>query len=93
MYNLPIKGSDKKFLDACAAPGGKSFQLLSKKLKLTLNDKSSTRISILKSNLNRLNFKTEILNEDFTNFREDLKYDCIIIDAPCSSVGTIRKKS
>ena len=91
LHNLPVKGRDKKFLDACAAPGGKSFQLLSKKLKLTLNDKSSTRISMLKSNLNRLNFKTEILNEDFLNFREDLKYDCIIIDAPCSSVGTIRK--
>mgnify|MGYP001285644933 CR=1 FL=1 len=91
LYNLPIKGNDKKFLDACAAPGGKSFQLLSKKLKLTLNDKSSFRIKTLKSNLNRLNFSAEVLNEDFLNFREDIKYDCIIIDAPCSSVGTIRK--
>ena len=91
LYNLPTKDSNKKFLDACAAPGGKSFQLLSKNFKLTLNDKSSTRINILKSNLNRLNFKTEILNKDFLNFREDIKYDCIIIDAPCSSVGTIRK--
>ena len=91
LYNLPTKDSSTKILDACAAPGGKSFQLLSKKLKLTINDKSSYRISILKSNLNRLNFKTEILNKDFLNFREDMKYDCIIIDAPCSSVGTIRK--
>ncbi len=91
LYNLPTKDSSTKILDACAAPGGKSFQLLSKKLKLTINDKSSYRISILKSNLNRLNFKTEILNKDFLNFREDIKYDCIIIDAPCSSVGTIRK--
>ena len=60
-------------------------------MKLTLNDKSSFRIKTLKSNLNRLNFSAEVLNEDFLNFREDIKYDCIIIDAPCSSVGTIRK--
>ena len=91
LHNLPIKGTDKKFLDACAAPGGKSFQLLSRKLKLTLNDKSSFRIKTLKSNLNRLNFNAEVINKDFLNFREDVKYDCIIIDAPCSSVGTIRK--
>ena len=38
LYNLPTKDSNKKFLDACAAPGGKSFQLLSKNLKLTLNE-------------------------------------------------------
>ena len=91
LHNLPIKDNNKDFLDACAAPGGKSFQLLSKQLRTTLNDKSSDRIDIMKSNLDRMNFNTQILNEDFLNFREDIKYDCIIIDAPCSSVGTIRK--
>ena len=91
LHNLPVKDKNKKFLDACAAPGGKSFQLLSKNIKLTLNDKSKIRIETLKSNLNRLNFNTEILNEDFLNFKENKKYDFIIIDAPCSSVGTIRK--
>ena len=91
LYNLPFKDNNKIFLDTCAAPGGKSFQILSRNLKLTLNDKSSVRISTLKSNLNRLNFNAKVLNKDFLNFREDIKYDCIIIDAPCSSVGTIRK--
>ena len=79
------------FLDACAAPGGKSFQLLSKKKKLTLNDKSNERIKILKSNLDRLNFNAKILNKDFTKFNVDEKYDFIIIDAPCSAIGTVRK--
>ncbi len=91
LQNLQIKDNNIKILDACAAPGGKSFQILSKKSQLTLNDKSESRIKILKSNLNRLNFKAKILNKDFTKFEENQKYDFIIIDAPCSAIGTIRK--
>ena len=89
--NLPIKNTSKKFLDVCAAPGGKAFQILSKKFDIVLNDKSFERIKILKSNLNRLNFNVKILNQDFTKFEDNNKYDCIIIDAPCSSIGTIRR--
>ena len=91
LHNLQIKEKNKKFLDACAAPGGKSFQILSKKQHLTLNDKSKSRIKILNANLNRLNFRTKIYNKNFIDFKEDRKYDYIIIDAPCSAVGTIRK--
>tara|TARA_B100000575_G_scaffold256814_1_gene227386 strand:+ start:331 stop:1599 length:1269 start_codon:yes stop_codon:yes gene_type:complete len=91
LQSLQIKDKNKKFLDACAAPGGKSFQLLSKNHKLVINDKSENRIKTLKSNLERLNFNTNVLNKDFTKFKNKEKYDFIIIDAPCSSVGTIRK--
>ncbi len=91
LNNFLIKSNNKKYLDACAAPGGKAFQLLSKKCNTTLNDKNIARIKTLKSNLNRLNYKAKILNRDFINFKEDEKYDFIIIDAPCSAVGTIRK--
>ena len=91
LQNLEIKDKNKKFLDACAAPGGKSFQLLSRKIKIDLNDKNKLRIESIKSNFKRLNFKGEIFNDDFINFKENKKYDYIIIDAPCSAVGTIRK--
>ncbi len=91
LYNLELKRSYKKFLDACASPGGKSFQLLSKNQNLLLNDKSFSRIKILESNLNRLNFKTKISNKDFIKFNDSEKYDFIIVDAPCSAIGTIRK--
>ena len=91
LQNLQKINKNKKILDACAAPGGKSFQLLSRNKRLILNDKSSNRIEILKSNLNRLNFNSKILNDDFTRFDEKEKFDLIIIDAPCSAVGTIRK--
>ncbi len=91
LFNFEEKNKYKNYLDACAAPGGKSFQLLSKKFDVTLNDKSPFRLKILKLNLKRLKFEAKILNKDFINFKSDRKYDVIIIDAPCSAVGTIRK--
>ena len=89
--NIIFKNQNLKLLDACAAPGGKAFQLLSKNLEVTLNDKSKRRIQVLKSNLSRLKFNPTILNRDFINFDENEKFDFIIIDAPCSAIGTIRK--
>lgn len=91
LYNFNIESMNKRILDACAAPGGKSFQLLSKNFEVILNDKSKKRIEILKSNLNRLKFNPKILNQDFRNISNNEKFDIIIIDAPCSAVGTIRK--
>ena len=89
--NIIFKNQNLKLLDACAAPGGKAFQLLSKNLKVTLNDKSKRRIQTLKSNLNRLKFNPKVLNKDFIKFDKNEKFDFIIIDAPCSAIGTIRK--
>ena len=51
MYNFKEINKNNLFLDACAAPGGKSFQILSKKLNVVLNDKNKKRIQILKTNL------------------------------------------
>ena len=91
LHNLEIKDTNKKFLDSCAAPGGKSFQILSRNMRIVLNDISKKRIIRLKENLVRLNFNTKVLNKDFTNFEIKEKFDFIIIDSPCSSIGTIRK--
>ena len=91
IYNFEEINRNEIFLDACAAPGGKSFQILSKKSNVTLNDKNKNRIQTLKSNLKRLRFRAEILNKDFIQFDNNKKYDVIIIDAPCSAIGTIRR--
>ena len=89
--NIEFKSQNLKLLDACAAPGGKAFQLLSKNLEVTLNDKSKRRIQTLRSNLNRLKFNPTVLNKDFIKFDINEKFDFIVIDAPCSAIGTIRK--
>ena len=91
LYNFEEINKNNLFLDACAAPGGKSFQILSKKLNVVLNDKNRKRIQILKTNLKRLKLSAQILNEDFIQLNNNRKYDVIIIDAPCSAVGTIRR--
>lgn len=91
LNNINNKIIAKKCLDMCAAPGGKSFQVLSRKKNIVLNDKSKTRIMTLKENLTRLAFYPTITNFDFKKISKKNLYDFIIVDAPCSAVGTIRK--
>ena len=82
---------DKKVLDMCAAPGGKSFQAIAANAKVFSNDKNKKRLKILRNNLVRLNFDAKILNMDATNLNINEKFDLVIIDAPCSGIGTIRR--
>ena len=91
LYNFREINKNQVLLDACAAPGGKSFQILSKKFNVVLNDVNKNRIKTLKTNMKRLKLSAEILNKDFIKFDNKKNYDIIIIDAPCSAVGTIRR--
>jgi 16S rRNA (cytosine967-C5)-methyltransferase len=79
-------------LDVGSAPGGKAFQLLDSGFNVKSIEISKRRIEILKSNFERLKFKSEIINCDFLNFDEREKFDCILIDAPCSGSGLMQKK-
>ena len=81
----------KKVLDMCAAPGGKSFQTICLDNNVTLNDISLKRIRTLKSNLDRLNFSNEIKNYNALDIPENERFDVIILDSPCSGVGTLRR--
>ncbi len=91
LRNIEEELISKSCLDMCAAPGGKSFQILSKNKKIDLNDISIKRTEILVKNLKRLNFNPKISNIDINNIEIKQKYDFIILDAPCSAIGTIRK--
>jgi len=92
MIPLAINNKIKNYniLDICAAPGGKSFQILSNN-KVILNDINKKRILKLKENLSRLRFDPEIKNLNALDFIEDKKYDIVLVDSPCSSIGTIRR--
>ncbi len=81
-------------LDACAAPGSKTTEaaaFMHNRGCLVANDRSYTRIRALKFNLN----KAGVINALITNFEVHLlppmTFDVILLDAPCSSDGTIRK--
>lgn len=87
---------DEIVLDLCAAPGGKSCQILSRIPNgiLFSNDPSKKRSQILFSNIERLGFKnTVVLNETPQRLASNLKglFDVILVDAPCSGEGMMRK--
>ena len=53
---------------------------------------SKTRIRKFLKNSERLNFSPKVIEEDFTTYKSEKKFDCILIDAPCSASGLIQKK-
>ena len=87
---LEIQNNDDVF-DLCAAPGGKTAQLISLGAKVTSIDNNKKRLFRLEQNLKRLNYKAIIRNKDIRNFSTQKTWSKIILDAPCSSTGTLRK--
>ncbi len=79
-------------LDVGAAPGGKTFQLIEYGFNVTSIEISERRTRRLKENLRRLNYETNIVNKDILNFKINKLFDCVLIDAPCTASGLIRKK-
>ncbi len=84
--------AEENVLDACAAPGGKASHLLEMypDIKLVANDKDQTRLKAINENLVRLGLSCEVTCMDLLDIR-DRKFDKILIDAPCSATGIIRR--
>lgn len=82
---------DKNIADLCSAPGGKTAQLISQGAKVTAVDISANRLNRLKKNLDRLSYQAEYIVADLRKFTPKQIFDGILIDAPCSSTGTIRR--
>jgi 16S rRNA (cytosine967-C5)-methyltransferase len=76
--------------DLCAAPGGKTAQLAHKGAKVTAVDRSPARLNRLRENLTRLHLEAETALADVTTW-EAGPFDGVLLDAPCSSTGTIRR--
>ncbi len=85
---------EKNVLDLCAAPGGKTAQLINAGAHVTAVDISENRLQKLRENLNRLNFKAEnIICSDAVTYLQNSNqtFDVIMLDAPCSATGTLRR--
>ncbi|NNE53437.1 MAG: methyltransferase domain-containing protein [Sulfitobacter sp.] len=90
---LPVRILDPKkgesVLDLCAAPGGKTMQLAAAGAEVTAVDTSEARMARVKENLTRVGLQARLLTEDARKVSG--QWDAILLDAPCSATGTIRR--
>jgi 16S rRNA (cytosine967-C5)-methyltransferase len=81
----------KKVLDLCAAPGGKTLQLAAAGADVTAMDLNKYRLARVHENLERTGLKAKVVTADVLTWKPGVEYDAILLDAPCSAMGTIRR--
>ncbi len=84
----PITGL--RVLDMCAAPGGKTLQLAAAGAHVTALDQSHARLDMVAANLARTGLKAQLAEADARRY-EAPPFDAVLLDAPCSATGTIRR--
>ena len=78
--------------DLCAAPGGKTAQLILAGARVSAIDASNSRLARLRQNLDRLGLEAEaVVQADLLDFAPARPFDAVLLDAPCSSTGTVRR--
>ncbi len=78
--------------DLCAAPGGKTLQLAARGAKVTALDVSEARMRRLSANLVRTRLVAETVVADATDWDGGRPFDAVLVDAPCTATGTIRRR-
>jgi 16S rRNA (cytosine967-C5)-methyltransferase len=81
----------REVIDLCAAPGGKTAQLAIAGAKVTAVDRSSRRLERLVANLKRLDLEAEAVGADALLWRPPHPVEAVLLDAPCSTTGAIRR--
>lgn len=81
----------KRVADLCAAPGGKTAQLALAGADVTALDQSGNRLKRLVGNLDRLGLSATAVEANMADYKPAELFDAILLDAPCSSTGTIRR--
>ena len=80
-----------RVLDLCAAPGGKTMQLAALGAEVTALDISGPRMAVVAENLARTGLAAKLVVADALTWQSDGGFDAILLDAPCSATGTIRR--
>lgn len=90
---VPLLGDVKgqRVLDMCAAPGGKTMQLAAAGADVTALDISGPRMARVVENLARTGLAATCITADALDWQPDQPFDAILLDAPCSATGTIRR--
>ncbi|WP_170406060.1 RsmB/NOP family class I SAM-dependent RNA methyltransferase [Ruegeria arenilitoris] len=79
----------ERVLDMCAAPGGKTLQLAAAGAEVTALDISEARLARVRENLERTGLSARVVSGDALDHQG--QYDAVLLDAPCSATGTIRR--
>jgi 16S rRNA (cytosine967-C5)-methyltransferase len=79
-----------RVVDLCAAPGGKTMQLAAAGAEVTAVDRSGTRLKRVRENLTRMGLSAKVVTKDALAFLSE-PFDGVLLDAPCSATGTIRR--
>jgi 16S rRNA (cytosine967-C5)-methyltransferase len=82
-----VKG--RKVIDLCAAPGGKTMQLAAAGAQVTAVESDPARLLRLKGNLARTGLSATLVEQDARDFKASAPF--VLIDAPCTASGTIRR--
>ncbi len=85
--------SGKTILDMCAAPGGKAMQLASLGADVLALDVDPMRLKRMDENITRCGLKDQVTTicADALTYQFDQKFDIVLLDAPCSATGTLRR--
>lgn len=81
----------ERVADLCAAPGGKTAQLAASGGRVVAVDRDGARLARLAANLERLGLAAEIVAADVNTWRTEERFPAILLDAPCSATGIIRR--
>jgi len=81
----------KRVADLCAAPGGKTVQLALAGAQVVAIDRSARRLERVRENLTRMRTEAELIAADAAEWRPATPPDAILLDAPCTATGTIRR--
>lgn len=85
----PVPG--ETVLDLCAAPGGKTLQLAAGGAQVTALDISGPRMARVSENLARCGLTAGLVTADVLHYTPGEPFDAVLLDAPCSATGTIRR--
>ena len=81
----------ERVADLCSAPGGKTAQLAATGASVAAIELSPTRMARVAENLTRLKLTAELITADAATWRPAEPLDAILLDAPCTATGTIRR--
>ena len=81
----------ERVADLCAAPGGKTAQLAASGASVTAVERDEARLGRLRENLARLGLSAALIQADAGAWSPETRFDAVLLDAPCSATGTIRR--